>query len=292
MPLVSIILPTRDRRRLLARSVASVLAQSEPDYELLIVDNNRDEAPVATTAEARGWCTDPRVRIVSASGAPSASAVRNIGLAAAGGAWITYLDDDDAYRPAKLARQLARACATGAGLVLCGAMFHLRGRLRAVQCDASEWRDDALILRARWNTPLLLHRHPGSCRFDESLRSGEDAEFAHRLLVATGTDGVPVVAEPLVDIYPQPGPRVNTEAGPQWRAAARILAIRRTRFSRAARRRYVLQAMIAQAKLARHPLVCAGLGWHLIRESGGTDWRVAANSLAVSLDLLPGRWVS
>jgi hypothetical protein len=292
MPLITVILPTCDRGHLLPRAVASVLAQTEGDFELLIVDNNRREPPVAAPAGAAGWGCDPRVRIVAASGARSASAARNAGLAAAGGAWVTYLDDDDAWRPEKLARQLALARRTGAALVVCGARFHLRGRMRDVQCGVGEWRGDDLLWCARWNTPLLLHRHPGAARFDETLSPGEDAEFAHRLLAAAGADRVPVVPEALVDIYPQDGLRVNTNAAPLRATAARILAVRRGFFSRAARRRYVLQTLLAVAKLAHRPGRCAGLGARLLWESRGADWRACANALVVSAKLFPGRWVS
>jgi len=292
MPLVSIMLPTCDRGHLLSRAVASVLAQTEPDFELLIVDNNRREPPVASQPEAGSWLGDSRVRIVGAPAARSASAARNAGLDAARGAWVTYLDDDDAYRPEKLARQLALARRTDAPVVLCGAMFHLRGRERSVQCGAAAWQGDGLLLRARWNTPLLLHRHPGAARFDETLSPGEDAEFAHRLLAVAGAEHVPVVGAPLVDIFPQPGPRVNANTAPLRATAARILAMRPGFFSRRARRRYVLQTLLALAKLSRRPGRCAGLAVRLLRESRGADWRSCANALVVSVGWFPGRWVS
>ena len=138
MPSVTVILPTCDRGHLLPRAVASVLAQTEPDFELLIVDNNRREPPVAAHPQAGSWRSDSRVQIVGAPAAGSASAARNAGLAMARGQWVTYLDDDDAYRPEKLARQLTLARRTEVPVVLCGAVFHLRGRLRSVQCGAGE----------------------------------------------------------------------------------------------------------------------------------------------------------
>ncbi len=292
MPLVSVIIPTCDRGHLLPRAVASVLAQTEPDFELLLVDNNRREPPLATQPAAAAWLADPRVQVVQPGMRRNAATARNAGLAAARGEWITYLDDDDAYRPDKVARQLELVRTTAAPLVLCGATFHLRGRLRTVQCGVAEWRGDDLILAARWNTPLVFHRHPGTARFDETLSPGEDAEFAHRLLAAAGADHVPVVPAPLVDIFPQPGPRVNANPAPVRPAAARILALRPVFFSRRARRRYVLQTLLAVAKLTRQPGRCTVLGARLLRESGGADWRACANALVVSLGLFPGRWVS
>lgn len=293
MPLITVILPTCDRPALLPRAVASVLRQTEPDFELLLIDNNRREPPLLSQAETLPGWDDPRIRVLAAPLARSASAVRNVGLDAARGRWVTYLDDDDTYRPEKLARQLARARAGPDAFVLCGGCFHLRGRERRVQCTSDRWSGDDLLLRARWNTPLLFHPHPGAVRFDEGLGSGEDAEFAHRLLAQLGADAVAVVPEPLVDIYPQPGAaRVNVNAAPWRRAAARILAVRRSSCSRAARRRYVLRVLLGQAKLERRTGRCARLSARLLAESGGADWRVCANALAFSVGLFPDRWVS
>lgn len=292
MPLVSIILPTCDRPALLPRAVASVFAQTETDWELLLVDNNHREPPLAGWAVVQTWLADPRVRLVHPASAQNAAVARNAGLAAARGEWVTYLDDDDAYRPAKLARQLALALESGAPLVLCGAIFHLRGRLRPVQCSVPEWRGDDLILYARWNTPLIFHRHPGTERFDERLSPGEDAELAHRLLARAGALVVPVAMEPLVDIYPQAGPRVNSNSAPLRLAMERILALRDGFFSKPARRRFLLQGELAVAKLTRRPARCLALGAKLLVASRGADWRPCANAMVVSLGLFPGRWVS
>ncbi|HVS51833.1 MAG TPA: glycosyltransferase family 2 protein [Opitutaceae bacterium] len=292
MTLVSVILPTCDRGHLLPRAVASVLTQTTPELELLLIDHNRREPPLAAQPTAAAWLRDSRVRAIRPPATGSAARARNAGLAVARGEWISYLDDDDAYRPEKIARQLALAQRTAAPLVLCGAAFRLRGRTRLVQCDREAWRGDDLLLRARWNTPLIFHRHPGALRFDETLGPGEDAEFAHRLLAQAGVASVPVAGEPLVDIFPQPGPRVNTNPEPIRRAAARILALRRGFFSRAARRRYLLQNLLAVAKLTGDRAHCLRIGARLLRESRGADWRACANALVVSCRLFPGRWVS
>lgn len=286
MPLVSVILPTRDRPDLLPRAVASVLAQTEIDLELILVDNNRATPPLAAESFA-----DPRIRLVRPADCRNAAQARNAALASARGEWISYLDDDDAYRPGKLAAQLALARGSGAALVLCGACFHLRGRRREVQL-VSAWHGDELLLRARWNTPMLFHRAAPREFFCEDLSPGEDAEFAQRLLARAGAASVPVAGAAWLDVFPQSGPRVNTDPRPVRRAAARILALRPGFFSPAARRRYVLQTLLVPAKLCRNPLRVSALGARLLRESDGRDWRVVANALAVSLNLLPGRWVS
>lgn len=292
MTSVSVILPTCDRPHLLPRAVRSVLAQKDVALEVVLVDANRREPRVIEAHAREPWLRDARVRIVEARNGRNAAAARNAGLAVAAGDWVSYLDDDDVYRPEKLARQLALAQAAQRPLVLCGAEFCLQGRRRIVQCDATEWQGDELLLRARWNTPLLFHRHPGPLGFDERFSPGEDAEFAHRLLAFAGSDVVPIVAEPLVEIHPQPGPRVNSNPAPVRSAAARILALRPGFYSRAARRRYVLQTLLANAKLRHRPGQVLALSRALWRESRGADWRACANALVVSLGFWPGRWVS
>ncbi len=292
MPLITVILPTCDRPALLPRAVASVLGQTERNFELLVIDNNRRQPALIEAAPFFGGVMESRVRIIRPAVMRNAATARNVGLAGARGKWVAYLDDDDAWRPEKLAHQLALARRLDAAMVLCGAEFHLRGRSRFVQCDTTEWRGDELLLRARWNTPLLFHRHDAAARFDDALGSGEDAEFAHRLLAAAEQAAVPNVAEPLVDIYPQPGPRVNTNPAPVRAAAARILRLRPRFYSSAARRRFVLHALLAVAKLTRRPGRCAQLSARLMRESRGADWRLCANAMAVSLNLFSDRWVS
>jgi hypothetical protein len=292
VPRISVILPTRDRGHLLPRALESVFAQTERDWEIVLVDNNQNEPPVAEQRALERWLSDPRVRVVRPAAVRNAAMARNAGLAAAGGEWITYLDDDDAYRPSKLARQLERAQAESASLVLCGAVFILRNRTRAVQVETLAWRGDDMLLRARWNTPLLFHRRLPTRFFDEELSPGEDAEFGHRLMVEAKMTVLPVVPEPLVEIHPQPGPRVNANAPMQWRAAEKILAFRGAEFSTAAQQRFALQAQLGQAKLRGRTAECVSLGTRLLLASGGRDWRACANALVVSAGFLPGRWVS
>ena len=291
MPRISVILPTRDRPPLLSRAVASVLAQTERDYELIVVDNNRAEPAVMARHRGEPWLSDPRVRVVSASNAATAGASRNVGLDAATGEWIAYLDDDDAYRPTKLQRQLELAMRTGAPSVLCGAAYRLSGRTRCVQSDAELWTGDALLLCARWGTPFLFHRRT-LLRFDPTLAVAEDAELAHRLCREFGVTSVPVVPDPLVDVYPQPGPRVNVTVAPQRRAAGAILRTVGLGASRQARRRFTLKTLLTIAKLERRTGRCVSLGIRLLLESRGADWRDVANAIVVSGGVLRGRWVS
>ncbi len=93
-PLVSVVLPTRDRPDRLARAIDSVLAQRYTRWELLVVDDGGivDSRAVADTSE------DPRIRWTRIDHR-GACAARNEGLRLAKGELIAYIDDDNVMDP-------------------------------------------------------------------------------------------------------------------------------------------------------------------------------------------------
>ena len=99
--LVSCVVPVRDGERYLAEAIDSVLAQDHRPLELLVIDDGSTDASAAIAA-AYG----APVRVLSQ--APTGiAAARNLGVEAAGGAFVCFLDADDRYRPGKLSSQLA-----------------------------------------------------------------------------------------------------------------------------------------------------------------------------------------
>lgn len=94
-PALSVVVATWNRARLLPRALASLLAQSFPAWEGLIVDDGSSDD---TATAAAPWLSDPRFRYFPRAHA-GLSAARNAGIAAARAPWITFLDSDDAYAP-------------------------------------------------------------------------------------------------------------------------------------------------------------------------------------------------
>jgi len=94
-PLVSIILCTYNRVPLVPRAIASVLAQSYRNWELIIIDDgSRDDTGQVVMPVAK---SDPRVTYVYHANTGLARS-RNIGIALASGRYTTFLDSDDEYR--------------------------------------------------------------------------------------------------------------------------------------------------------------------------------------------------
>jgi glycosyltransferase involved in cell wall biosynthesis len=279
VPLVSVIIPTRCRHDLLARALASVLAQTHRELEVVVVDDNDPDDRVSAEAVLQPLLADPRIRVVTGTGGRSAAAARNRGLAAALGEWVTYLDDDDEYHPEKVARQLALALSSGSPLVLCGFAYALGPRRREKQVSAAAFEGDGLLVGATWGTPFLFHRRDPAARFDEQLRAGEDTLFAFALLQRLGLARVPNVALPLVIVHQQ-AERVNHGHRAHWRADCLVLYRTRRLFSRAARGHYLARARLAAAKHGS-PVgggICAASAG-VLRTGGLREWRAVANAM-------------
>src|SRR5437588_128820 len=98
-PSVSVVVPVRNGRKFLAQGLETVLGQTLPPGELIVVDDGSTD----DTAEiARGF----GARVISNSGC-GASAARNTGVAASRADIIAFLDHDDLWEPPKLERQIA-----------------------------------------------------------------------------------------------------------------------------------------------------------------------------------------
>lgn len=109
MPLVSVVIPTYNRAHLIPRAVASALAQTHRDLEVLVIDDgSRDE-----TRQVMASIRDPRVRFIQRERNGGASACRNTGIAAAKGEVVAFLDSDDEWVPELIERQHAVLSARG-----------------------------------------------------------------------------------------------------------------------------------------------------------------------------------
>lgn len=282
MPLVSVILPTRDRPALLPRAIESVLRQTHAELEVVIVDNNQSTPPVRETGSGRNWLRDGRVVVVECRHATNASIARNAGLGVARAEWITYLDDDDAFQPGKVAAQLARAGETGCPFVLCGYTVVLPRRRRVRQTHATAFQGDALLLDANWGTPMLFHRRDPGARFPEQLGAGHDTMFALEYLKRHDLRMVPNCAQSLVEVYPQAGAaRVHANGEEIWRSFEAVRASMGDRFSPAAWRGYLAMGRLFRAQFGYGSIGhFAGCAANALIARGPSAWRLVLNATA------------
>lgn len=97
-PRVSIITPAYNAARYLPQAVASVIEQSFQDWELIIINDGSTDA----TRDYLDTLTDPRIRVIHQENG-GVSRARNAGLECARGAFVTFMDADDALPRESLA---------------------------------------------------------------------------------------------------------------------------------------------------------------------------------------------
>lgn len=96
---ISVVIPAYNKERWIGRAIDSVLAQTRPAGEIIVVDDgSADET--ARVLQTYG----PKIRTIRQENAGPADA-RNTGIRAAKGRWIAFLDADDQWMPEKLQRQ-------------------------------------------------------------------------------------------------------------------------------------------------------------------------------------------
>ncbi len=104
--LVSVLMPVKDAADTVHRAVDSILQQTYPDFELIIVDDHSTDTTVAKLSAV----ADTRIKLLHNRGSGIAAAL-NTGLAQARGRFIARMDADDYALPQRLARQLHYALA-------------------------------------------------------------------------------------------------------------------------------------------------------------------------------------
>src|SRR5688572_16829702 len=102
MPRVSVIIPAHEAADYLASTLRTVVAQSVPDWEAIVVD---DASSDGTAEAAEG--IDPRIRVFRSERNLGPAGARNLALEHAQGELLALLDADDAWEPHYLERQLA-----------------------------------------------------------------------------------------------------------------------------------------------------------------------------------------
>ena len=108
-PHVDVILPTHCGLAWVDEAIGSVLEQTHESLSLIAIDDASDDGTFAHVCER--WSHDPRVTALALETSQRAAGARMQALEAGDGEWLAFIDQDDRWRPEKLARQLQRAAA-------------------------------------------------------------------------------------------------------------------------------------------------------------------------------------
>ena len=135
VPLVSVVMAAKNYGRFLRQAIDSVIVQTEPNWELIVVDDGSTDD---TAAVLKRLPPDRRIRVMPSDrlGQPRA---KNLGLRFARGEFIAFLDADDAWEPTKLEKQLAVFAADDrVGVVSCDRLLmDERGATRPVSPESA-----------------------------------------------------------------------------------------------------------------------------------------------------------
>lgn len=173
---ISVVIPAFRAERYLGAAIESVLSQTLPVSEVIVVD---DGSPDATAEVAKGY-GNRGVRVLLQANA-GAAAARNAGVAAVSGTWLAFLDADDLWPEDKLERQWRAAGSEGAGEMIFGQLeqFHSpeltadeRARIRGDGVTGAALFASAMLLRT-----ANFHR---AGPFMAGLRVGEFLEWYQR----------------------------------------------------------------------------------------------------------------
>jgi glycosyltransferase involved in cell wall biosynthesis len=204
-PRVSVIVPTFNRIEWLPTAVASVQKQTVESWELLVIDDGSTDG----TDKWVDSLDESRLRYIRREHTGNIAAVRNVGIEAARGEWIAFLDSDDRWLPDKLARQfeeLDRAPDSA----WCYGGYRLIDRLGedVPNTAGRPWRpfqgwiaERILTTEAGVTLPTVLVRADVArdLQFDTRIPLSEDYDFALRLAVRAPSCAVPgILAEFLV----------------------------------------------------------------------------------------------
>jgi len=194
---VSVIIPTYNRAKYVTRAIDSVLAQSYSDYEIIVIDDGSTDDTERTLEPYAS-----KIRYIGVRKNAGPGAARNIGIKAAGGVWVAFLDSDDTWFPCKLKIQLAECIRLNADVCFHDLSFQTNGSKKHV-ASWNSYINEVTLGQGPLDTNILLDAYERMMigghlfltttffvkrdlvlqakGFREDLRTSEDLELYFRL---------------------------------------------------------------------------------------------------------------
>ena len=182
-PDISLIIPCYNTDRYLDVCLSGIRVQTEPDIEILLIDDGSTDATGAILD--RYAASDERATVIHTAN-HGVSAARNLGLSIAKGRYISFADADDAFEEHALAILFTEAEKSGAEIVSAGHMLFdtkMQMRTRVEETGISENPREVVrriihmhrVYNNIWNKLYKADLFADGLKLDESVHIGEDA---------------------------------------------------------------------------------------------------------------------
>lgn len=191
MDLVTVVIPSYNADEGLQRAIESVLGQTYPEVEVIVVDDNEPGSIGRKRTETlmQRFAEEQRVKYLKHAHNKNGAAARNTGIRAASGSFVAFLDDDDIYYPDRVRRCMdVFAENPQCDAVYTGVDLYVQGKKRGEVHPAAQgkaWRSLLLnegMLGTGSNLFLKKEAIESVNGFDESFIRYQDVEFMLRIL--------------------------------------------------------------------------------------------------------------
>jgi len=230
VPQISVVIATHNRVDLLPRAVNSVLQQDYDNCELIVVD----DASSDDTGDCVRGLDESRIRYIRCDVNGGAARARNVGILAARGEYVAFLDDDDLFLPGFLraTADVLESASEQVGLAWCGVRF-VTGRSAEDTVSEEIWQPRFKSREHAYLSFLRSRRVGTSCgltvrrqsildvgMFDDSLKCAEDTDLLIRMIRSYDFVVVPRV---LIQMHRHEGPRLTVYNSGMAEAYAQIM---------------------------------------------------------------------
>lgn len=186
--LVSIVLPTYKGSDVLERAINSVLLQTYPQIEIIVVDDNSPESEErkATEIVMSQYETSDNIAYIKHEKNKNGAAARNTGIKSSHGEYIAFLDDDDWFLSRKIEEQV-KYLDQHKEFDACYCLSQFDGKPIETVPYIGDVSKELLLLKSNMQTSCLVFRKGALTAingFDESFRRHQDYELLLRFFQA------------------------------------------------------------------------------------------------------------